>query len=171
MFCGPINVDRVTEGMPQHPAFEDRKLMWLTEGDEWWFRKITTPLIPKAVPNYVRTLPEVRYVVCAIRHHEENFDDGFDFTMWMQVETKDRQGNTIEINSVMCLPPSYVVGEDRLDKAVQAIDDAFSQTYMSHKWITQYPSGSVTELLPDAPEEIFLSELEGQKDVTELESV
>jgi hypothetical protein len=157
MYDGPLTVENISEGMPDHPAFEGRPVMWLTQGDTWWFRRITTVLIPKSVPDYVKTMPEVRYVVCAIRHHEEDFDDGFDFTMWMQVETKDRQGNTVKINSALCLPPSYVVGEDRLEKAVSSVSEAFDQVYTEHKWITQFPMiASVTEIMPHEHEDELL---------------
>lgn len=166
MYEGPLTADKINEGMPPHPSFEDRPVMWLTEGDTWWFRRITTALIPKSVPDYVKTLPEVRYVVCAIRHYQKDSDDGFDFTMWMQVETKDREGKTIQINSALCLPPSYVVGEDRLEKAVSGVSEAFDQVYVDHKWITQFPVlGSVQEifsseadeeLLPVPPDELII---------------
>lgn len=176
MYTGTLTVEKIQDGMPPHPAFAGRPLMWLTEGDKWWFRRITTSLIPKSVPDYVKTLPEVRYVVCVIRHYESDFNDGFDFTMWMQVETKDRNGNTVEINSALCLPPSYVVGEDRLEKAVSAVSEAFDQVYTAHKWITQFPVlGSVEEitppagddeLLPAPPEELIIDMEEFSRDVT-----
>lgn len=128
-------LDKIDYGMPAHPVVEDRPLMWLTKGDQWWFRRRTNSLIPKKGMILSANTPVVRYVVCAIKHKEPT---GFDWTMWQEIEVVNPGGETSIVSLSVTIPPSFVETEDLLDKSLQVATIAFNEIYIDPIWISEY---------------------------------
>lgn len=127
----------VLTGMPPHPAYPDRPLMWLTSGDQWWFRRTTNSLIPKSGKINAPGDPIVRYVICAIKHSEER-GGGFDWAMWQEIEIKNKQGTAAVVSTDVSVPPSFLENEDLLEKSFQVVTLAFNEVYENPQWISDY---------------------------------
>lgn len=127
----------VTRGMPTHPEHPDRPILWLTPGDQWWFRRTTNDLEIRSGANKAPQNARVRYVVCAVKHPEDR-GGGFDWTMWQEVEVENTDGITATVAVNVCIPPSFLESEDLLDKSLQVAMIAFNEVYDEPHWVSQY---------------------------------
>jgi hypothetical protein len=132
-----FTLQSVGAGMPVHPAFPDRGILWLTAGDTWLFRRITNILVPKIITDEAaEKLPKVRYVMMAVEHSADS-GGGYDWTCWTEMEVEIEDGS-VDVGKAVIVPPSFFESEDLLSSAVQVITMGLQQVYKDVRWITQY---------------------------------
>lgn len=122
--------------MPPHPVFDDRPLLWLTPGDEWWLFQTTNELIPKILQSRSEDVIPVRYSVASIRHSVEN-GGGFDWAVWQSSETTVMKDDKILTKLELLLPPSFVAKESDLLDSINAITIALSEVYGNVGWFEE----------------------------------
>lgn len=148
-----FSVKDVMTGMPGHPEFEDRPLLWLTSGDQWVFRRTTNDLYLKDKNITIPGNPIVRYVVCAIEHPEEK-GGGFDWAMWQEIEIKKPDGTMAVVSLNVCVPPSYLENRDLLDKSLKVSMIAFEEVYENPFWISQYEKPTEIRIIENYRKEL-----------------
>ena len=133
----PVYGERFVQiDIPKHPEFEDRPIMWLTPGDEWWFRRTTV--------SRIINLPEggnakVRYSVLAVRHQDKDaHPGGFDWTMWTEVEVPNVDKESATVNFNVDVPPSFVDTEEGLNTCIKIIQVVLESNHPGIRWVTQY---------------------------------
>lgn len=132
-----FSLTTVTTGMPRHPEIEDRSVLWLTAGDEWWWRRCTNVLVPKSMENLAPKDAKVRYVMAAVKH-DDSKGGGFDWTMWTEHEIMNDDEKTANVGMIVCIPPSFAESEDLLNKSFVVAALALEQVYKEVVWKSQY---------------------------------
>lgn len=132
-----FTLQSVSSGLPSHPVFPERGLLWLTAGDTWLFRRITNYLVPKIISDEdAMQLPKVRYCMAAVEHAADR-GGGYDWTCWTEMEVELEDGS-VDVGKAIIVPPSYFESEDLVSSAVQVITMGLQQVYKTVRWITQY---------------------------------
>lgn len=138
-----------TDGMPRHPTYTHMPIMWAEENDQWLFRKITAPLIPRAVRNalgdkydeeaYIKSLgnpknPIVRFA-CAAVERAPSHGGGVDFVLWAEEETLNPEKNTSTVQLTTNFGPSHFASRKDLDDNMDIINKAFVFQYENGEWL------------------------------------
>lgn len=161
-----FTLQSVGAGMPVHPAFPDRGILWLTAGDTWLFRRITNILVPKVITDEAaEKLPKVRYVMMAVEHSVDS-GGGYDWTCWTEMEVENEDGS-VDVGKAVIVPPSFFESEDLLSSAVQVITMGLQQVYKDVRWITQYSHDQHLKEMKSIKDQ-FLNLKRGRGKVTEI---
>lgn len=138
-----------TDGMPRHPVYSKMPIIWAEEGDVWVFRKITEPLVPRAIRQalganydeeaYIKSLgapknPIVRFGCAAVQRSAKH-GGGVDFVLWAEEETINPEEKTSTVQLTPNFGPSHFPSMEEMMANFDIIVKAFEYQYENGEWI------------------------------------